>query len=283
MAPPILRLDDIRLTFGGAPLLDDASLSVSAGDRIALVGRNGSGKSTLLKIAAGQVEPQDGDHLPAAFDHGALSSARAGYRRFCRCRRLCRSRARPGAMTPTASPICSIISASAADEIPAELSGGEARRAALARVLAPQPDILLLDEPTNHLDLVDHRMAGRGAGALRRRPWSSSRTTGGSSSGSRAPPSGSIVAAPAASNAALLRSRHGATPCWRRKSATSTSSAARSCARSTGCATASRPGATATCAGWASCRPCASGSATTAAPRAPPGLPLPRRRIPASW
>ena len=60
MAPPLLTLDGIVLTFGGTPLLEDAELSVSAGDRIALVGRNGSGKSTLLKIAAGLIEPQDG-------------------------------------------------------------------------------------------------------------------------------------------------------------------------------------------------------------------------------
>ena len=61
MAPPILRLDDIGLTFGGTPLLQGASISVQPGDRIALVGRNGSGKSTLLKIAAGLIEPQDGE------------------------------------------------------------------------------------------------------------------------------------------------------------------------------------------------------------------------------
>ena len=61
MAPPLLKLDDIRLTFGGAPLLDGAALSVLPGDRIALVGRNGSGKSTLLRIAAGLIEPQDGE------------------------------------------------------------------------------------------------------------------------------------------------------------------------------------------------------------------------------
>jgi ATP-binding cassette subfamily F protein uup len=60
MAPPLLSLDGIKLTFGGTPLLDGASLAAGAGDRIALVGRNGSGKSTLLKIAAGMVEPQDG-------------------------------------------------------------------------------------------------------------------------------------------------------------------------------------------------------------------------------
>ena len=61
MAPPLLRLDGIKLTFGGTPLLDGADLSASAGDKIALVGRNGSGKSTLLKIAAAMIEPQDGE------------------------------------------------------------------------------------------------------------------------------------------------------------------------------------------------------------------------------
>ena len=65
MAPPLLKLDDIHLTFGGTPLLDGAALSVLPGDRIALVGRNGSGKSTLLRIAAGLIEPQDG----AVFRH----------------------------------------------------------------------------------------------------------------------------------------------------------------------------------------------------------------------
>src|SRR6187431_1615456 len=61
MAPPILKLDGIVLSFGGTPLLDRADLDVAAGDRIALVGRNGSGKSTLLRIAAGLAEAQDGD------------------------------------------------------------------------------------------------------------------------------------------------------------------------------------------------------------------------------
>ncbi len=56
MAPPLLQLQDITLTFGGTPLLTGANLSVEAGDRLALVGRNGSGKSTLLKIAAGLAE-----------------------------------------------------------------------------------------------------------------------------------------------------------------------------------------------------------------------------------
>src|SRR5258708_6016498 len=121
MAPPLLTLQDIHLTFGGTPLLEGAELSISERERVCLVGRNGSGKSTLLKIAAGSVE----------FDRGA---------RF----------AQPGA---TIRYLPQEPLGLTGDEEPARLSGGEARRAALARVLAPQPDILLLDEPTNHLDL----------------------------------------------------------------------------------------------------------------------------------
>jgi len=57
---PLVQLKDIALTFGGTPLLAGVELSVSAGERVCLVGRNGSGKSTLLKIAAGLVEPDLG-------------------------------------------------------------------------------------------------------------------------------------------------------------------------------------------------------------------------------
>src|SRR5947199_6742125 len=60
MAPPLIQLRDIALTFGGTPLLTGVELSVSAGERVCLVGRNGSGKSTLLKIAAGQIKPDRG-------------------------------------------------------------------------------------------------------------------------------------------------------------------------------------------------------------------------------
>src|SRR5579862_6843674 len=61
--PPLLQLRDIRLTLGGAPLLDGAELSIAPGDRIALVGRNGSGKSTLLRIAAGEAIRDDGSRF----------------------------------------------------------------------------------------------------------------------------------------------------------------------------------------------------------------------------
>ncbi|MCO5145268.1 MAG: ABC-F family ATP-binding cassette domain-containing protein [Aquamicrobium sp.] len=153
MAPPLLLLDDIRLTFGGAPLLDGAQLSASAGDRIALVGRNGSGKSTLLKIAAGMVEPQEGEvfrqpgatvrYLPQEPDWQGARTVRA----------YVEAGLGPADDPYRAAYMLESLGLSG-DEDPATLSGGEARRAALARVLAPEPDILLLDEPTNHLDLT---------------------------------------------------------------------------------------------------------------------------------
>lgn len=152
MAPPLLNLTGIKLTFGGTPLLDGTELTVTAGDKIALVGRNGSGKSTLLKIAAGLIEAQDGEvfrqpsatirYLPQVPDMDGFASVRAYVE---------------AGLGPTDDPHRATYLMEhlglTGDEKPDELSGGEARRAALARVMAPEPDILLLDEPTNHLDL----------------------------------------------------------------------------------------------------------------------------------
>ncbi len=153
MAPPLLQLKDIALTFGGTPLLTGADLSVSAGERVSLVGRNGSGKSTLLKIAAGLVESDRGSifvqpgallrYLPQEPDFESFASTLA----------YVEAGLRPGDGSHAARYLLDELGLTGGED-PAHLSGGEARRAALARVLAPSPDILLLDEPTNHLDLT---------------------------------------------------------------------------------------------------------------------------------
>ncbi|RWL38395.1 MAG: ABC transporter ATP-binding protein [Mesorhizobium sp.] len=152
MAPPLLNLDGIKLTFGGTPLLDGAAVSASAGEKIALVGRNGSGKSTLLKIAAGMIEPQDGEvfrqpsatvrYLPQMPDMDGFATVRA----------YVEAGLGPADDPHRATYLMEHLGLTG-EERPSDLSGGEARRAALARVMAPEPDILLLDEPTNHLDL----------------------------------------------------------------------------------------------------------------------------------
>ena len=152
MAKLLLNLQNIHLTFGGKPVFDGAELMLSDDERMCLVGRNGSGKSTLLKIAAGLVEPDDGErwlqpgttvrYLPQEPDLSSFTTVldyvEAGLGPMdnpYRCRHYLSELGLSG------------------EENPTNLSGGEMRKAALARTLAPEPDIVLLDEPTNHLDL----------------------------------------------------------------------------------------------------------------------------------
>ena len=103
MAPPLLLLKDIHLTFGSSPLLDGAELSISPGARLCLVGRNGSGKSTLLKIAAGLIEPGRGSrfvqpsatirYLPQEPDFSGFATTARLRRRGARGRRRSEPRA----------------------------------------------------------------------------------------------------------------------------------------------------------------------------------------------
>jgi len=152
MAAPLLTLQNIQLRFGNTQLLDGAELSVSAGERLCLVGRNGSGKSTLLKIAAGLIEPDHGTRFAqpgAVIRYLPQEPNLAG---FATTRDYVEAGLGEGYDSNRTYYLLGKLGLSG-DEDPAHLSGGEARRTALARALAPEPDILLLDEPTNHLDL----------------------------------------------------------------------------------------------------------------------------------
>lgn len=144
-------MSDIALTFGGDPVFEDLSLVVQPGDRVALVGRNGSGKSTLMKVMAGLVEADSGARV-------AAPGVSVGYME----------------QDPTMEGFATLgdYAASGLDideayrvEMVAEglkfdpagdvntASGGERRRAALAKLMAEAPELMLLDEPTNHLDI----------------------------------------------------------------------------------------------------------------------------------
>ncbi len=152
MAAPLLLLKDIAIRFGDTQVLDGAELSVGESERLCLVGRNGSGKSTLLRIAAGLIEPDAGSRFAqpgAAIRYLPQEPSLAG---FDNIRDYVEAGLGEGYDSNRTFYLLGHLGLTGGED-PATLSGGEARRAALARALAPEPEILLLDEPTNHLDL----------------------------------------------------------------------------------------------------------------------------------
>lgn len=149
---PLLQLSDISLTFGGDPVFDDLSLVVQPGDRVALVGRNGSGKSTLMKVMAGLVEPDKGARIVSPGMSVGYMEQEPTMEGFATLGDFAASELDPaeeyrvemaaeGLRFDAARPVSTA-------------SGGERRRAALAKLMAEAPDLMLLDEPTNHLDIT---------------------------------------------------------------------------------------------------------------------------------
>ena len=168
--PPILTLSEIALTFGGNPLFAGLDLSVQPGDRVALVGRNGSGKSTLMKIMAGLSEPDKGTRfLTPGLSVGYMEQD-PDFSGFATLGDFAASGLAPDEAYRV--PMVAEGLKLAADMDPALASGGERRRAALAKIIAEAPDLMLLDEPTNHLDiqaigwLEDHLASTRSAFVL---------------------------------------------------------------------------------------------------------------------
>ncbi|WP_444739776.1 ABC-F family ATP-binding cassette domain-containing protein [Phaeobacter bryozoorum] len=148
---PLLQMSGISLTFGGDPVFADLDLVVQPGDRVALVGRNGSGKSTLMKVMAGLVEADTGSLVVPPGKSVGYMEQDPQMTGFATLGDFASSELDPGEMYKVerageglkfdpARPV-------------ATASGGEKRRAALAKLMAEAPDLMLLDEPTNHLDI----------------------------------------------------------------------------------------------------------------------------------
>lgn len=148
---PLLQLSDISLTFGGDPIFHDLGLVVQEGDRVALVGRNGSGKSTLLKVMAGLTEPDTGTCvIPQGVSVGYMEQDPV-FDGFATLGDYATAGLADGEEWRVYSVAEGLKLRLEAE--PDRASGGERRRAALARLLAEAPELMLLDEPTNHLDI----------------------------------------------------------------------------------------------------------------------------------
>ncbi len=152
MAAPVLSLRDVALTSRGAALFAGVELHVFERDRICIVGRNGAGKSTLMKVIAGLIEPDEGERIIAPGATVRYLEQEPDYAAFETAEAAVTAGLAPGDDPRRARRLLEDLGLTG-EEDPARLSGGELRRVALARALAPEPDVLLLDEPTNHLDL----------------------------------------------------------------------------------------------------------------------------------
>ena len=154
-APPLLALTGIRFHLGDQTVLDGVDLSIAPGERLSLVGRNGAGKSTLLRILAGEPVFDGGTRFAQPGATVATLPQEPDFTGHASVADYVAS-ALSDSLGPSDYRVEALLSDMKLDGVrdPANLSGGEARRAALARALIGEPDVMLLDEPTNHLDVT---------------------------------------------------------------------------------------------------------------------------------
>ncbi|MCF7949544.1 MAG: ATP-binding cassette domain-containing protein [Spirochaetia bacterium] len=151
----IISIKDLSLSFGGPPLLDGLELHIESGDKLCLLGKNGTGKSTLLRLMAGLLEPDSGE---VVWEGGVKTAyLRQEFPDGAQGRLIELVTDGDPERSLAAEQALSLLGLDPEQEL-SSMSGGEQRRAYLARVLSVDAEVLLLDEPTNHLDIDTIRL-----------------------------------------------------------------------------------------------------------------------------
>ncbi len=152
--PPIMTIKGAKLSFGSNQLFSNVELYINRGDKICLVGRNGSGKSTLLKVISGVIEADDGEIFIQPGIKISYMPQDPDFSNFKTLREVVLSGLDDEQKNQEYKADMLIEQFSIREnQDPEQSSGGERKKAALAKALIGEPDILLLDEPTNHLDM----------------------------------------------------------------------------------------------------------------------------------
>ena len=169
----MIRVEDLRKAFAGRPVLKGVSLEIPDGDVFCVIGRSGSGKSVLLKHLVGLLEPDSGrvvvDDAPlddltypelrqlrrrfgVLFQGGALFDSLSALDNVAFPLRTFTELSKAKILERARECLALVELPDAAAKKPAELSGGQQKRVALARAIATEPDYILYDEPTSGLD-----------------------------------------------------------------------------------------------------------------------------------
>ncbi|OPZ79436.1 MAG: ABC transporter ATP-binding protein uup [Alphaproteobacteria bacterium ADurb.Bin438] len=151
--PPIYTLRNASISFGLKPLFNELNVYIKRGDKISLIGRNGSGKSTLLKVIAGEIKPDNGELFTQPGIKISYMPQEANLSGYNSLREVVLSGLYDIHEEYKADILIDELEI-LKDQPPKSASGGECKKALLAKALVGEPDILLLDEPTNHLDVV---------------------------------------------------------------------------------------------------------------------------------
>lgn len=153
----LLSIEDAHLTFGGKPLFEGLTLHIAEGDKICLVGKNGAGKTTLMRLMTGDIDLDGGKRFMLPNIRIGYLAQRVDHSPTETVRQFILSGLPKDKRNEENNHKADIVMAPLglhAEDLMGNLSGGQLRRAALARALLEEPDLLLLDEPTNHLDLA---------------------------------------------------------------------------------------------------------------------------------